>query len=154
MTTKHVPGGIERLILDRKGARSYERLSRDCGGVPSDKRLHQMVTRPIKSFPDPPTIQGLAQGLNVSVMQVLAALAKSLGINVTSTDDPDSLLIVGAGRLPQSAQDLLLSMAREMLYLQDESDHSEDEEKAPAQEELDLAAFKGELGVGHDQLPE
>ena len=79
MTDFAAHDGIERLILDRKGDRTYDRLSRDCGGVPSDKRLHQMATRPIRNFPDPDTIQGLARGLNVSALSVLVAIANSLG---------------------------------------------------------------------------
>lgn len=112
----HHPQGLENLILNNKGKRTYAELSRDCGGFPSDKRLHQMVSRPNKNFPDPETIKGLARGLRVPAAEVITATARSLGIEVG--EDSADLVIPGARELPQSSQELLLGMAHEMLELQ------------------------------------
>jgi len=109
---------IHRLILDRKGDRSYERLSRDCGGVPTPNRAQGMATKPMKSFPDVETMRGLSRGLNVSVTEVLMACASSLGLDVTTTDPAQNALVLhGAGRLPVPAQDALVETSRQMQFL-------------------------------------
>lgn len=79
---------LATLVLDHKGDRSYERLSKDCGGEPTGKRLQQIATTPIKTFPDAETIQGIAQGLGVSVTDVVLASARSLGLEVRTDPGP------------------------------------------------------------------
>lgn len=116
MTETRHPQGIETLILNHKGDRSYDKMARDCGGIPTAKRLHQMVSRPIRNFPDPDTIKGLARGLQVPASEVVAAIARTLGIDMG--EEPTALVLPGAKTLPQSSQDLLMNMSTEMQELQ------------------------------------
>lgn len=108
---------LQQLLLERKGGRSYDRLSEDCGGIPTDKRLNQIAKHGIKNFPDAATIEGLSTGLNVSVTSVVLSAARSLGLKVGVTD-PDSLTIAGVSKLPSSAQNLIVTLAQEMVSLQ------------------------------------
>jgi hypothetical protein len=105
------------LIADRKGTRSYDRLAEDCGGTPSSGRLHQMATRPLKNFPDPDSIRGMANGLGVTVTDIVMAAARSLDLPVYTGNDPSALSIGGAGTLPDSAKEALTSVAREFIKL-------------------------------------
>lgn len=107
---------LAMLVKMRKGDRSYERLSRDCGGFPTANRLQQIATAPMNTFPNPETITGLSQGLGATITDVTLAAARSLGLNVRS-GEPDALVIAGAGALPAEAQEILLAMARQMMKL-------------------------------------
>lgn len=82
-----------------EGELSYEKLSIRCGGSPSAKRLQQLVTRPLKNFPDPDTITHLARGTGQSVTTIILASARSLGLQVAS-EDSDQLRIAGLRQLP------------------------------------------------------
>ena len=62
MNTRNLKPTLSELIIEYRGGRSNVDLARDCGGTPSDKRLHQLVNQPMKNFPDPETIRGLARG--------------------------------------------------------------------------------------------
>lgn len=104
---------LRSLIRNLRGDRNNAELSRDCGGIPTQSRLQQISTMPIKLFPDPETIKGLARGLNVSVGEVVAACAKDLGLNVGGPDESD-LLLAGARALPESSQRVLITMSREL----------------------------------------
>lgn len=104
------------LIATRKGDRSYERLSRDCGGIPTANRLQQIATRKLNEFPNPDTIEGLAAGLGATVTDITLACARSLGLNVRS-GDPRALVIADAGTLPGEAQEVILALSRQMLRL-------------------------------------
>ena len=108
--------GLRALIRNLRGDRNNAELSRDCGGFPTQSRLQQISTLPIKVFPDPDTIKGLARGLNVSVWEVVAACSKDLGLNVGGPDESD-LLLAGARDLPESSQRILISMSRELQHL-------------------------------------
>lgn len=108
---------LGELIADRKGTRSYERLSTDCGGTPTAKRLHQLATKPQRNFPDPPTIKGLAQGLGVSVTDVVMAAARMVGLSVGVGNDPHSLTLPNAGELPASAREAIESVTREFVKM-------------------------------------
>lgn len=108
---------LAQLILAKKGDRSYGRLSKDCGGIPTDRRLNSMVLRPMNQFPDVATIQGLAIGLGVSITDVLLASARSLGLSV-GAGDSGALTIPGAANLPADAQRVIGDMARELLKMQ------------------------------------
>lgn len=109
--------GIQNLVLNRKGDRSYERLARDTGGALSSKRLQQLATTPMRNFPDPGTIKGLAKGLHTTNKEVLIACAESMGIEVAG-EESTSLELPGARTLPASSQELLLAMSEEMQELQ------------------------------------
>lgn len=111
---------LAALINLRKGDRSYERLSRDCGGNPSRARLQQIATGELKEFPDPETIQCLSRGLGATVTDIILASARSLGLNV-AIGDPEALVVAGAGALDPSAQDVILGVARELLKREDSS---------------------------------
>ena len=104
---------LQRLILDLRGDRSYERLARDCGYDIKSRALHRAATKPALSFPDPDTIRGLSRGLNVPVTRVVLAAARSVGLNVADSD-PTELVLQGAGELPQESKDLLLGMSRQL----------------------------------------
>lgn len=75
---------LAELILANKGERSYETLSRACGGVPTAGRLQQIAGRgrSLANFPDPPSIRGLARGLGVTELAVVVAAAQTLGLDV------------------------------------------------------------------------
>lgn len=105
------------LIADAKGDRSYDAISRACGGKPTPERLHQLATQPIKNFPGPDTIAALARGLGRTVTDVVAAASRSVGLEVQMGSDPLSLTIPTAGSLPSPAQDALREVARQMLSL-------------------------------------
>lgn len=104
---------LRTLIRNRRGDRNNAELSRDCGGIPTQSRLQQITTMPIKVFPDPATLKGLARGLNVSVWEVVSACAKDLGLGGGGPGDSD-LFLAGARDLPESSQRLLISMSREL----------------------------------------
>ncbi|MGW9541929.1 hypothetical protein ACWHA6_36200 [Streptomyces anthocyanicus] len=106
---------LASLIAHRKGARSYERLASDCGGVVTAARLHQLAKGKITRFSDPDVISGLAQGLGTTVTEVVAAMSRSLGLDVRYGQDPHALVIGGAGALPDRAQEVVASVARELL---------------------------------------
>ncbi|RRQ26270.1 hypothetical protein DK926_18660 [Rhodococcus sp. Eu-32] len=108
---------LSELIADRKGTRSYERLSQDCGGTPTAKRLHQLATKQQRNFPDPPTIRGLALGLGVSVTDVVMAAARALGLSVGVGNDPHALTLPLAGDLPASARESIESVSRELVAM-------------------------------------
>jgi hypothetical protein len=90
---------LSRLILDAKGARSYERMSADCGGNPTSKRLQQMATGPLKAFPDAETLEGIARGTGEPLTKVVLSAARSLGLRVYSSVDPNALVIGDASSL-------------------------------------------------------
>lgn len=115
-TLEDTPGSLASLISRRRGSRTYVELSKDCGEKPTHKALQQMVTRRLKNFPDPDTIRGLARGLNVLESNVVDVCALEVGLKV-GIDVEDSLVLAHARRLPASAQDVLASMARELLKL-------------------------------------
>lgn len=108
---------LATLIANAKGGRSYDRIAADAGGVPTSARLQQLATKPLKNFPDPDTIRGLARGLSTSVTEVVAACAASLGLSMHLGADPDALVIGGAASLPPSAREAITAVAREMLKL-------------------------------------
>jgi hypothetical protein len=105
---------LATLILSRKGSRSYERLSRDCGGFPTANRLQQIATKDLSEFPTPDTIRGISRGLGSTVTEVTLAAARSLGLNVHA-GDPDALVLAGAGALPADAQEVIFAIARQLL---------------------------------------
>lgn len=153
MTTTFPTDGIQNLILNKKGDRSYERLARDCGYDIKSRALHRAATKPALGFADPDTIQGLSRGLNVPVADVIRAYAVSLGLPMAD-DEKGVLRVVGAGDLPESSQNLIINMARELR-------HAYETFLEPSRADLDLAAYDtGEESEGerirrqHDEVTE
>jgi hypothetical protein len=107
---------LQSLIKNLRGERNNVELSRDCGGIPTQSRLQQISTSPIKLFPDPDTIRGLARGLNVTIGEVIGACAKDLGLNMGGPDE-SALVLAGARALPESSQTLLINISRELQNL-------------------------------------
>ena len=103
------------LINDRKGTRSFARLSRDAGGYPTRNRFQQLATvREQNMFPSPDTLRGVARALNAPMSEVVLAAARSVGLEVPP-EDPTVLVIGGAGILPPDAKETLFALARELI---------------------------------------
>jgi len=107
---------LSELVTEHRGGRSNVDLSNDCGGVPSDKRIHQIINAPMRNFPDPDTIRGLAKGLRTSEATIIRASARSLSLEVDD-DIARNLILDGAGELPLSSQNALRTMSAELLRL-------------------------------------
>lgn len=166
MTSKLPKNGLQALILNHKGDRSYARLSAACGGVPSTVNAQRLATKPIKDFPTVDVLMGLSRGLGVRLIDVLHAAAVSVGMPIHASSDND-LLIPEAGRLPEESRRLLLDTAQNMLWWMEQVDAAAPEgvedsaEDAPnnvhpfpAPNWAQAAADKGEAGIDHDQLPD
>lgn len=107
---------LSTLLLERKAERSFERLSKDCGGYPTANRLQQIATGQLNEFPNPDTIKGIARGTGLTVTEVVLASARSLGLPVRDAD-LSALVIAGAGDLPAGAKETIYSVARQMMRL-------------------------------------
>ncbi|MGP9781833.1 hypothetical protein ACT3UQ_05160 [Glutamicibacter sp. AOP12-B1-11] len=158
MNTKPTQG-IRELILNKRGDRSLEALSRACGGVPTRANLDRLVNKPILSWPkENAVIIGLAKGLGVRVIDVVTAYAESLGLPVIS--EMQDLTLPGAGALPESSQRVLRETSENMLWWQEQAEISQAQNEVASVHEpfpvgLDrLAADKGEKGIDPEQLPE
>lgn len=107
---------LATLIVTAKGDRSYDRLAADCGGSPGAARLQQLATRPVRNFPDPPTIHALAMGLGVAERTVVLAAAESLGIEVDAGDGAlAQLLPPAASHLTERQISAVLAVVRAMV---------------------------------------
>lgn len=114
MTETFPQYGLQNLILTKKGDRSMEALSRACGGNPTRANLQRLATMPMKAFPSNDVIIGLAKGLRVRAIDVVQAAAVSLGLPMP---DPGSdLVLMDAGKLPAESQEVLHSVAENMLW--------------------------------------
>ena len=120
MNPRNTKPTLAELVLEYKGGRSNVELSRDCGGTPSDKRIHQIINKPINNFPDPETIRGLAKGLHTSEAAIIRASARSLNLEVNEDTGRD-LIIDRAGELPLSSQNALRTISAELIKLNTES---------------------------------
>lgn len=166
MTNKLPKNGLQALILNHKGDRSYARLSAACGGVPSTVNAQRLATKPIKDFPTVDVLTGLSRGLGVRLIDVLHAAAVSVGMPIHAPSDND-LLIPEAGRLPEESRRLLLDTAQNMLWWMERVDAAAPEGVEDSAEDApnnvhpfptpnwaQAAADKGEVGIDHDQLPD
>lgn len=124
---------LRSLIRNLRGDRNNLELSRDCGGIPTQSRLQQISTAPIKLFPDPDTIKGLARGLNVTVGEIVSVCARDLGLNMGSSDE-SALVLAGARELPESAQSVLIAVSREFQHLNDLAHLAKELEPAAARQ--------------------
>ncbi|MCH6470981.1 hypothetical protein [Sinomonas terrae] len=106
------------LLADAKAARgwSFEAMSRACGGVPTGKRLFQLINSPLKNFPDPDTIRGLQKATGASATELVMAAARSLGLDVTEAD-PDALHVPGISGASDTARQALLEIGWEISAL-------------------------------------
>lgn len=129
------------MVLNMKGDRSMERLSRDCGGRPSAAALQKMVSSDLKAFPDVETIRGLSRGLGAPVQEIIFACARSVGLQVAGESD-DTLPITGGRNLPKSSQDALLTIAKDLIEAQAAVDHRS----------YDLAAREEDPEVGAQDI--
>lgn len=172
---------FQQLILRLKSDKSYDTIERLAGGQPTGRSLQKLVSNGFTRMPDPETFQGLSRALNVSQRELVLAAARTLGIDIEA-ENPNDLVLVGAGRLPQRSQEALINMSRELQYLR-ESELTYREEFlrhedmirrinsgefehlnlmdpinfAPDENSVDrlgLAADKGQPGVDPEQLPE
>jgi len=155
--TNTIPGnGLQALIRDKKGDRSNARLSQACGGTPTATNIQKLLSKPIKDFPTADVMRGLSKGLGVRVIDILHAAAISVGLPV-ATDDGSALTLVGAGRLPNESQELLKSMAEQMLWWQEQAEATPDNvTRMPTRDWESMAADSkaGETGTGNTIGPE
>jgi|GEM_PF-4350290 len=108
-------GDLARILADAKARNrySYESFSAACGGTPSGKRLFQLINEPLKNFPDPDTIRGLAAGTRLTSQEIVLAAARSLGLAPVS-QDRDAYVAPGLDRLPDSLREAFLNLGREL----------------------------------------
>ena len=151
--------GIRELILNKRGDRSLESLSKACGGTPTRANLDRLINRPVLSWPkENAVILGLAKGLGVRTIDVVAAYASSLGLPVDT--DTSSLILPGAGNLPEASQRVIRDTAENMLWWKEQSEVSSRSEKAVSAKVHELfpsermAADKGDAGIDPEQLPD
>lgn len=154
MTTNSGPT-LQELVLRLKGDRSYDALEKAAGGIPTSRALQKLVNNGFTRMPNPETFRGLSRALNVSQRQLVLAAARTLGIDIEA-ENPNDLLLIGAGRLPQESQDLLTSTSRELQRWMDKAAQYP-EQMADVHElfpEERMAADRGEHGIDPEQLPE
>lgn len=154
MTTNSGPT-LQELVLRLKGDRSYDALEKAAGGIPTSRALQKLVNNGFTRMPNPETFRGLSRALNVSQRELVLAAARTLGIDIEA-ENPNDLLLIGAGRLPQKSQDLLTSTSRELQRWMDKAAQQADS-MADVYElfpEGRVAADKGQPGVDPEQLPE
>lgn len=107
---------IGDLILLLKGDRTYDHLSRDCGGVPTAGRIQQMATRPQNAFPSPDSIRGLAKGLGVKPSVIMDACGQDFELwNSEELSSTGLALPAGSDQLTPSQHSVLVSVARELV---------------------------------------
>lgn len=166
MTNKLPKNGLQALILNHKGDRSYARLSVACGGIPSTVNAQRLATKPIKDFPTVDVLMGLSKGLGVRLIDVLHAAAVSVGMPIHASSDND-LLIPEAGRLPDESRRLLIGTAENMLWWMEQVEATEildggdnsaetpdNVHQLPAPQWERAAADKGDSGIDPEQLPD
>lgn len=154
MTTNSGPT-LQELVLRLKGDRSYDALEKAAGGIPTSRALQKLVNNGFTRMTNPETFRGLSRALNVSQRQLVLAAARTLGIDIEA-ENPNDLLLIGAGRLPQESQDLLTSTSRELQRWMDKAAQYP-EQMADVHElfpEERMAADRGEHGIDPEQLPE
>ena len=112
MTTKRTT--IGELVIILKGNRSFEELSADCGGIPTSGRLQQISTKTQSTFPNPDTIKGMARGLGITPIRIIAAWGQDLGLWDKDVLNMNSLPVPqGADRFTPSQVSALSAVMRE-----------------------------------------
>lgn len=167
MTNKLPKNGLQALILNHKGERSYARLSAACGGVPSTVNAQRLATKPLKEFPTADVLMGLSKGLGVRLIDVLHAAAVSVGMPIHSAPGED-LIVPGAGLLPDASRRLVVEMAENMLWWQERVETAsnapavlpevdvlpDNVHQLPAIDWASKAADRGDHGIDPEAIPE
>ena len=117
---------LSELIETHRAGRTYADLARDAGGAPSGERFRQLLNQPMKNFPDPPSVKGLAKALKVPRTVVILAAAQSLGLDV---DRPGARLVE---LLPAKANRLSEIQAAAVAHLVDVMVNDEPDEASLA----------------------
>lgn len=106
------------LISARKTERgwSYQQLADRAHGAVSRQRWQQLGTGVrIKEFPEPATIQAIADALEVDVTLVVLGVARSIGFAVRTQDSSlAAMLPPGADQLNDEQRDAVLAVVRAM----------------------------------------
>ncbi|WP_043778173.1 helix-turn-helix transcriptional regulator [Rhodococcus sp. JVH1] len=106
------------LISARKSERgwSYQQLAGRANDVVSRQRWQQLGTGVrIKEFPEPTTIQAIADALEVDVTLVVLSVARSIGFAVRTQDSSlAAMLPPGADELNEEQRDAVLAVVRAM----------------------------------------
>lgn len=106
------------LISARKAERgwSYQQLADRVNGAVSRQRWQQLGTGTrIKEFPEPATIQSIADALEVDITLVVLAVARSIGFAVRNRDSSlAAMLPPGAAHLSSEQRDAILAVVRVM----------------------------------------
>lgn len=104
------------LISARKAERgwSYQQLADRASGAISRQRWQQLGTGVrIKEFPEPGTVQSIADALEVDITLVVLAVARSIGLAVRQRDSSlAAMLPPGAERLTIEQRDVVLAVVR------------------------------------------
>lgn len=114
---------LRQLIAASRGGRNNAELSRDCGGVPTQSRLQQLANNPSRHSRTPTPSVDSPGGLNVTVEQVISSCAADLSLPM-ETPDASALVLGGARYLPESSQQILVNLSREMQRLADVTNSS------------------------------
>lgn len=106
------------LIQRRKAARgwSYREIAARGNDVISAQRWQQLGTGVrLREFPEPSTLAGMADALEVDVSAVLLATAKSLGLDVRRhQSELATMLPSSAGELTPDQRDAVLAVVKAM----------------------------------------
>lgn len=80
---------LSQLIATYRGDRSNLQLAADSGNRPSPQRWGDLANgKPLKNFPDPPTIRAISSVLGVNERMVVLACAESLGLDMSEFAKP------------------------------------------------------------------
>lgn len=106
------------LISARKAERgwSYAQLAERANDAVSRQRWQQLGTGTrIKEFPEPATIQAIADALDVDITLVVLAVARSIGFDVSKRDSSlAAMLPPSAAHLSPEQRDAVLAVVRVM----------------------------------------
>lgn len=107
---------LQQLITEQKrlSGYSYDEYANRSGHVISRQRWQQLATgQRIKEFSEPPTLQAMADALEVDITLVVLAMAKSLGLQVgTQQSDLALLMPPSARHLTPEQRDAIIRLVR------------------------------------------
>ena len=118
---------LDQLISERKNLRgfSYTDLENRAGSTISRQRWQQLGSGVrIKEFPEPVTIEAMADALDVDVAEVVLAAARSIGLDIKrgAHSDLAARLPSTSDRLTVVQRDAIVSLVRSIT---EESSHAE-----------------------------
>lgn len=111
--TKNQGPNFQQLVLTLKKDDSYETISKRAGGVPKARALQSIVKDGFTRWPTAETFAGLSRALNISQRELVLAAARTLGIDI-EPENPNDLLLIGAGRLPEESKKMLKDTSAEL----------------------------------------